>query len=364
MRVHPQNPDSNSLRAGVDETSLADAIDQSGYPLQSRVVDTILQSLEGRAELRAVQEEWSYVDEDEGHIRQLDALLSFDVEPLSESYDPGRPSNPASYLRGSLDFLVECKRSDLPFICFVRSLGPTELPLVGGLPHEELTIHEAAQDAGFMRMSASYALGCHELPLATADRTAIALTKAHRKGKALELSGEEAFRALALPLLKATSYYLEEIRPGPGRLYFDVRAIVPIAVVDAPLVAVHMEAGRPSLEAVPWVRLVRHEPGERRRGWPQVGVRAFDIVHVDFLSEYATRALGSASVLIERARCFAPQLLTGHARWDATSSVVDEDAARDDAPYLTFGPHQTTEDFAAWIDERWRTTHAAPQQTE
>lgn len=364
MQVHPGNPGSNVLRAGVNEGDLADAISRSGYPLQSRVVDIIVQSLAGRAELQAVQEEWSYVDEDEGHIRQLDALLSFQIAPMQESYDPGRPSDPAAYLRGNLDFLIECKRSDLPFICFVRALGSTGFPYVAGLPHEELTIHTSIDDPGLVRMGVADALGCYDLPLSKADRTAIALTKVHRKGKALELSGEEAFRGLALPLLKALSYYLDETRPHPNRLYFDVRTIVPIAVVDAPLIAVHMGTGEPALEAVPWVRLVRHEPGAPARVSTQSGVRAFDVVHVDFLAKYTSMTLESATSVIERSRLFARQLLTGHARWDAAEEESTEGLERDDAPYLSLGAHQNDTDFAAWIDERWKVSHAAPLESD
>lgn len=359
MRMHPRNPRSNVLGPGISPEDLEIAISNSGYPLQSRVVDTILRALEGKTNLRAVQEEWSYVDHEERKVRQLDALLSFEIDTLSETFEPGRPSDPAAYLRGALDFLIECKQSELPFVCFVRSLDVGAFPLIGGLPHEDLTIHMAADDPGVMKMSARDALGVHDLPLAKHDSTAIALTKVHRKGKALELSGEEAFRGLALPILKAASYYLDQVDPGAKRLYFDVRTVIPLAVVDAPLLAVHMVDGKPSLEAVPWIRMVRHEPGERADLFgPQTGSRAFDIVHADFLSEYVELALGSARELIRNARTFAPQLLTGRARWsESLDDSADETRGDEKAPFETLSTHLDDEEFKVWINERWRIVH-------
>lgn len=359
MRVHPKNPKSNVLGAGISPEDLETAIGNSGYPLQSRVVDTILRALEGETTLRAVQEEWSYVDQDERQVRQLDALLSFEIETLPETFDPGRPSDPGAYLRGVLDFLIECKRSDLPFVCFVRSLDAGTFPQIGGLPHEDLTLHMAADDPGLVKMSTRDALGVSDLPLARHDATAIALTKVHRKTKGLELSGEEAFRGLALPILKATSYYLDQVNSGTKRLYVDVRTVVPLAVVDAPLLAVHMVDGKPSLEAVPWIRMVRHEPGGRADFFgPQTGSRAFDIVHADFLSEYVDLALDSARELIRRARAFAPQLLTGRARWNEPPDFSTEDPMGDErAPFETLSTQLSDEEFKIWINERWRIAH-------
>lgn len=359
MRVHPKSPESNVLGAGVSPDDLEIAIGASGYPLQSRVVDAIIQSVERHSTHRVVQEEWSYLDQDEGHVRQLDALLSFELESLPESFDPGRPSDPAAYLRGALVFLVECKRSDLPFVCFVRPLDAGMLPIVAGLPHRDLTIHMEADDPGFITMSARDALATFDLPLARHDRTAIALARVYRKGKSLELSGEEAFRGLALPILKATSYYLNEVEPGPARLYFDVRTIVPIAVVEAPLLAVHMEDGNPCLETVPWIRVVRHQPGDQGDFGLRASLTAFDIVHADYIGDYAGVALDSARELVRRARSFAPQLLTGHARWSDSLENPAHVAVNggETPPFEALAPHLSDGQFEDWINERWSLSH-------
>lgn len=360
MRSHPKNPDSNALKAGVKLEDLKAAINKSGYPLQSQVVDTVLETLAEKIRPRVVQEEWSYIDQDEDRVRQLDALLSFEIEPPSETASLGRPLNADAYIRGSLDFLIECKRSDLPFVCFVRSLSDGAFPLVGGLPNQDIRIHQTADDAGHIGMSARDALGVYDLPLSQHDLTANALTKGYRKGKAFELSGEEAFRGLALPILKAASYYLEQVEPHERHLFFDVRTIIPLAVVDAPLMAVHMIEGKPTIEAAPWIRMVRHEPGEQTGHFShQESSRSFDIVHADFLSEYVENVFDFARELVWRSRTFAQQLLTGHARLNESSfEPTEKDSKKEQAPFEVLRPHFSDQEFEKYLEARWDFSHA------
>lgn len=375
MRVHPNNPSSNVLGGGITADQLSNAIAHSGYPLQSQVVDSVLAALQAEDLTAHVQEEWSYIDSDENQVRNLDALISAELHKRTPA-NSEEPKEPSEYLRFTLDLLIECKQSELPFVFFVRPTGSNR-PTLGGMPHRTISVRTGHDDAEFLvEMSIDDALGTYDLPLSNPELTAIAMTRAHRRGKDLELSGDEAFRGLSLPLLKAESHYLAMAEPDPRRLYFDVRTIVPIAVLRAPIVAVRMDSGEPSLEAVPWVRMLRAEPGEAL-GWAHGGeVRGFDVVHVDYLATYIAQAVETAKQIAERATAFSQQALTGMAVWDLPTedgdtsadpsspsiSHVDRKSAKDDPeppPYLMLGRHFSSTQFAQWINRRSTEVHGS-----
>ena len=52
MKSQARNPSSNALGGGVDEAKLSEAIAKSGYPLQSAVVDSILETFSSDGEYR------------------------------------------------------------------------------------------------------------------------------------------------------------------------------------------------------------------------------------------------------------------------------------------------------------------------
>lgn len=225
MRFHPQNPASNVLGAGITPEGLTRAIEQSGYPLQSRVVDSVLSALFSEKLPIDVQEEWSYIDSDGGQIRSLDALISAEIRNAKMPVF-GRTIEPADCLRIALDLLIECKQSELPFTFFVRPTRPNR-PTIAGLPHKMIETRSAVEEEGDVpfHMSVADALATHQLPLANPELTAVAMTRVYRKGKELELSGEEAFRGLAPPLLKAESHYLALTEPGPERIFLSTSGL-------------------------------------------------------------------------------------------------------------------------------------------
>lgn len=361
MRQHPTNPTTNVLAAGISEADLIATIQKSGYPLQSRVVDLLTGHLGRRVRPLAVQEEWSFIDSDEGQTRQVDGMMSFLVDPPPTGGEQGRSYDANTYLRGTITFLIECKRSDLPYVLFARPSLVKQPPLLIGFPHDELEIHvdRPGGTVDGIGISTVDFLECSSLPFSNHDCVASALAKVHRKGSSLELSGEEAYRSLILPLVKAVDYFIRQSTPHRRRLYFDLGILIPVVVVEASLIAAHVAGDDVSLEAVPWIRVARHEP-------PGGGilesdrVKFVDIVHVDYLRDFSDAALAAAIEMVRRARTAAVQLLTGHAR--------DKDQCETNSPerpaFAQMEPYLTPTQFRQYLDEQWRVCHERINPTE
>lgn len=356
MRQHESNPPANALQAGVTEEMLAAAIEKSGYPLQSIVVDRVLEAVKASSfgECQA-QEEWSFVDADSGQARQLDALVSCNLEQRTTRSPGGMSESPADYLRIGLDFLIECKQSDLPYVFFLRAADTGKMPAIVGLPYPELSIGQKKDDPIQVGMSVYDTLGMYDYSFAHHEHTAISITRAYRKGQHLELSGEEAFKGISMPLLKAVDYYTSVLTPSAGRLFFDVRCLVPVAVFRAPLIGVRMEGETPILATMPWIRVVRTDPSDNPGRRFESSVRAFDAVHVDYLSTYVSEALVSANGLAIRAQEFAMALVTGQAIMGRTRP--GSRAASDQPPYRQMSDALSDREFATWIAKRWKLVH-------
>ncbi|MGW2932790.1 hypothetical protein ACWDA7_13200 [Streptomyces sp. NPDC001156] len=89
MEASPGNPEENQLGAGVKEEDLLKAVTPSGYPLQSVAVDSIASKLTSDQQPLQVQEEWSYIDEDTGEFRNLDAYVDRQFDQIGGgSYSP------------------------------------------------------------------------------------------------------------------------------------------------------------------------------------------------------------------------------------------------------------------------------------
>jgi hypothetical protein len=364
MDEHVENPSTDVLGPGISSDDLKAAIERSGYPLQSTAVDLVLAQMSDDKYNWSVQEEWAYLDADVSQVRQLDAFISCEIRfPDSDRHEVGQPRDPRNHLRARLDLLIECKQSELPYVFFVRESVHCLGPELAGLPHSELSLRSGPDEPSNMAMSYFDVLGLNNLRLAWPDSTAVAMTRAERKGSKLELSGEEAYRGLSLPLMKALQHYLTVVQVKPEHLFFDIRTVLPLAVLRAPIVAVHMEDDGPHLEAVPWVRVARTEPVDQRRHfWLTSEPRFFDVVHVDYLSSYVSLALGTAEEIGERARRFAIPIITGTAVWpidyteDAESSESEQKPRP--APFMSMKPAMSEQAFIEWMSERWVDVHA------
>ncbi len=370
MREHPENPSANSLAAGVTEEDMLAAIEASGYGLQSVAVDKIIATAvdvlqttghptDEPVSLRIHnQEEWSYIDPDSQETRTLDALISINLTN-SDYMDKPRAERPAETIYINLDLLIECKQSELPFVFFMRSTGTGDVPRVIGLPHDWLSVKSKDDDFPF-KMRVYDALGLYNLPLRERPDTAISMTRTHRKGRSLELSGEEAFRSIALPLSKALRYYENLTQTKEPKLYTHIKLVMPVAVVRAPMIGVSMEDGSPSMIATPWVRLVRMDPGDDSPFSQFCQPVAIDVVHIDYLEKYAKVALESCVEASQRIADFAIPCLTGEAMTptfslEDTKQPDDGTASSPKEYYRSMRPTMSGEDFMKrWLEWFWR----------
>jgi hypothetical protein len=127
MKGEPTNTPENQLGAGFTEEQLLEAVRKSGYPLQTIIASSL------RIDF-GVQEEWSFVDGDTGTLRTLDIVAS------RRMYTPQNEGQP--FVRPTLDLLIECKQSDLPFIFFMSATRPwlRDLPYIAGLAKDTVAI--------------------------------------------------------------------------------------------------------------------------------------------------------------------------------------------------------------------------------
>lgn len=336
---------------GVTHEQLRDAVLQSGYPLQGMVVDQLLEAI-GKENLdghrSGVQEEWSFVDKETSTVRQIDALVDWQVTPNANGRDDF--SDASSWIRVHLNFVVECKQSNLPYVVFARdTAGHCRIPLMFGLPHENIELREQSAVDSPIVMQAADALGTWKLGLPKPP-FAVSIAKVHRKGKNLELSGEETYRSIALPMAKALEYLRVTSTPGPNRMYYDVRIVFPIAVLRAPLVSAQVKNGEVELRDIPWVRLLRSEPDSG--DWRGPSVSGFDVVQYDYLPTYAAAAKNAAIEAASRIEDFATQLLMGIAVTDASYNETGNSHL-----YKALRPHVDANGLQKILRDRFRAAH-------
>jgi hypothetical protein len=272
MNQHSDNPRGNQLPAGVDEGQLVDAVKASGYPLQSLVA----QELASRFE---VIEEWGYTDRTTKEHRTLDIYAFCE---LGDGTGEGRPR---------LHLLVECKRSSLPFVFFPPGVPRMALdfPEVLGLGRFSLSLgNNTTQDA-----SPATFFCAAESPFVGAARLAVSFTKAQRKSKELDLSGEMPFNQVVMPLASAVEQMRQIFRGVNGTPIL----VLSLCVVDAAMIVASGTTEAPMLQLEPWVRVVHQESVQDGNHWARRNY-AIDFVHREFLTRYvADHAVPFATVL-------------------------------------------------------------------
>jgi hypothetical protein len=273
MKTSSNNPPSNQLRAGVDEQQITDAVRKSGYPLQSFVAATLRNSF-------GLKEEWSYIDGDHKGIRTLDILAERRLYLLRNENQPR--------IRPTLDLLIECKQSDLPYIFFLSEDRPwiTEFPVLAGLFKNSITV-TTDDDRSTYTTSIIASLDLHTAPFLRDDVECCAtFSKCVRKGKELELSGTEAYQNIVLPIVKALRYFQIQEAPPNTAYYHDCHLALAIAVLDAPMIGARLENDIQVLGFLPWVRVVRHEAADSEDFTERSPSYAVDFVHKDFFKIY------------------------------------------------------------------------------
>jgi len=273
----PNNPPSNKLGAGLTEADVSAAVSKSGYPLQTIVANSLHPQFH-------VQEEWSYIDKDTQEARTIDILAVKQLYDFTQEQPRVRPT---------LDLLVECKQSALPYVFFLASSRPwvPHFPLLAGLFKHTLNI-TTDDDASSWELSVLNALGLDFHPFITREpEYCISFAKSVRKGSDVELSGSEAFHGLVLPMLKAMYHFQTVESPPKTAWYFDCHLCIGIGVLDAPMVGVRVSEQSHDLTLLPWVRVVRHETDEIPDWHHRTRLFAIEIVHKDFLQDYLDKHL-------------------------------------------------------------------------
>ncbi len=272
MDVAPDNPVRNSLIAGVTDTALLEAITRSGYPLQTRVAENLSVKFH-------VREEWSYLDRDSNALRTLDIHASQRLFDFRSSQPRVRPE---------LNILIECKQSDLPFVFFETRHRPwlQNFPIIAGLKSNTIEL-VTDDDLSTWTLPILDTLGLNHHKFLTDVPISSTFSKCvRRSGGGLELSGEESYNGIVLPLIKAAAHFEQAESPRETFLYFDAHLAVPVAVLNAPMVLVETKNSQPTARLTPWVRVARHEYDGDTEDWNKDRLWAIDVVHEDFLSDY------------------------------------------------------------------------------
>lgn len=252
------------------------AVSTSGYPLQI----TIGTALKQRDFV--LQEEFAFEDPDQGGRRTVDIL----GHRWSEQFKSDRGTS-----QFSLTPLVECKQSKHPLVLFEAVNSPSlgKFPRLIGYPRQEIGVGTGDQPNTKRLVPVLEFLGSSEHEFISQPPVAASMSRAVPKGKKVQLSGEEIYRAITMPLIKASSAvntYWTAPREHAGELW-TLRMIVPIAVVDCPLIFVSQPAADPMIEPRSWVRLaVREVMSGRQDIWKPLGVEIVDIVQREFLERY------------------------------------------------------------------------------
>ncbi len=279
MRQVDGNPATNALGPGVNEDDVSKSISVSGYPLQVLVAKW-LQNHDFY-----VQQEWSYIDSDSGALRAIDCLAVRDLWSQERSQPRARPY---------LALAVECKQSPLPYAFFAAGAPQpgAHFPLISGLAFDDIQLFMGRNRTSLI-VSILSALSLDHDPFLTSAPPVSCHTfsKCVRKGQALELSGSDIYSAVVVPLVKAVRHFKITEEPVETAHYFDMHITIPLAVIDAPLIAVELDGASHSLVLTPWVRLYRHEYFSQADRFDRQQLLAIDIVHKDFLDTYLTKHL-------------------------------------------------------------------------
>lgn len=277
------NPASNQLPPGVTIEAVTEAVEHSGYPLQTTVAA-------GFDATYQIKQEWSYIDRDTGTFRNLDLFVRRDILQ--------RPEDTRLYPR--LFALIECKQSEQPFVFFLAksTVEVPDLPLIVGLNSCEIEL-AASPESCRWGYSLTEALSMTDHPFLNYSNYCFTFSKLRWRNKKLELTGSEAYSTLTLPLIKALTYLPASREPKATFTHFEFGMGVAVAIIDGPMIGVR----EGNFELIPWVRVFRYEndPAARLPGTDRL--YAIDVVHKDFfvtyrdehlipyLEEYAERAL-------------------------------------------------------------------------
>jgi len=276
MQRDPKSPLTNRLPTTITTEQLQQAIVKSGYPLQGFIAEKLRKRF-------YVREEWSYIDRETMQLRSIDLLAE------CELFDP---ENRKLRVRPYLDLILECKRSEAPYVFFLSpaplALRPTDhVPVLAGLPKNDILVSTNEGQARVLDILTTLSLNGHDfMSLAPSCMT---FSKCVRKGKVFELSGSDAFFGLILPLTKAIQHFQVAERPSATLVApysdLDLHLALNVAVIDGPIVGV-TGTDESSARLMPWIRVFRREYQESDHWWERNRLYAIDAVHKGFFESY------------------------------------------------------------------------------
>ncbi|MEF8708475.1 MAG: hypothetical protein V5B38_06185 [Candidatus Accumulibacter propinquus] len=273
MESTANNPIQNVLGPGLSDQMVTAAIEGSGYPLQLVVASELSDEFH-------LQEEWAFPDSEA--VRTIDILATKELYEWKEPQPRARPS---------VSFVIECKQSDLPYVFFLSGTTPwlRDFPLIAGLKTKYVTI-TSDDDPSTWSLDPLSIFDMSRHPFLTAEAPiCMTLSKCVRKGSDLNLSGSDAYQSLIFPLTKAALHLRDRQAPPKTAHYFDCDLIIPLAVVDAPMVGVYIGNDGAKNQLLPWVRVARHQPLDGEHSNERGTVLGVDVVHKDFLATYISQ---------------------------------------------------------------------------
>lgn len=272
MESAPNNPAQNVLGPGLTDQLVTAAIEGSGYPLQLVIANELNDEFH-------LQEEWAFPDSETQATRTIDILATRQLYEWKEPQPRARPA---------LRLVIECKQSELPYVFFLSDTRPwlPDFPLIAGLKNKHITI-TSDDDPSTWNLSPLDVLDLSRHPFLTTEvPVCVTLSKCVRKGSELVLSGSDAYQGLVFPLTKAAQHLRDRQVPPTTAYYFDCDLIIPLAVIDAPMVGVCLDKDGTKSKLLPWVRVARHQPLDGDHKNERGTVFGVDVVHKDFLATY------------------------------------------------------------------------------
>jgi len=295
------NPQENELPQPLKDY-LKEAVRRSGYPLQTIVAAELLKNF-------TVTEEWGYQDRTTQEHRTLDIFAFKNLAPENKS---------GLLVASSIALLMECKRSQHPFI-FFKSETEQSRPL-SGFPricgvqrvefHQGTTSREVAPSACLGLETERFSI---DVPPICTSLARVGgkpeESRQHRRdsrghdsggepiGKGIVLTGSDAYNSILLPLISSLDFLAGYFPVSTHQLHPTISLAV--CILDAPMV---LSEGGPedvALSMVPWARLIRRERKKLQHGYHHAQ-HVVDFVHRYALNAFVNEVLGFATIVRER----------------------------------------------------------------
>jgi hypothetical protein len=232
----------------------------------------------------------------------------------------------------NLNLLIECKKSAQSFVFFKnvsRKELPNNTPLVTGLGNDDIAIQfpegTTTRSVNWLLDFSTTAYYREDVPLCSSfSKITFVGKKSSVDEERAELSGADIFKTVVYPLTKAVDYYASLTPAGNRREPLYPSLILPIAIIDAPMLVVSDPNCCANVSLEPWVRVMRQvalpkNPQGKRFNWYLI-----DVVHFGFLEEFATKHLMPFAHEFSNRICSAEAIIRHGGRCDREPPFLPE----------------------------------------